>query len=156
MTSWIMNLISRPSSPLLFNLLLSFPSFFTICLFLHLSPSLSQNQPCCDSRYVVQCSEIIHASPSPSLSSRKSCCQQGQHGHMSCASPAHHGDKPPTGPVDLIPCHLYSCICKTPSQTAHHCVSKCKWEIRSWQKAFKHTLKDNNIGWCLLPFVHCN
>lgn len=65
MMSWIMDLNSRPSSPFLFNLLLSFPSFFTICLFLHLSPSLSQNQPCCDSRYVVQRSEIIHASPPP-------------------------------------------------------------------------------------------
>lgn len=64
-TSWIRNLNPQPSSPLLFNLLLSFLSFFTICLFLHLSPSLSQNHPCCDSRCVVQCSGIIHGSPPP-------------------------------------------------------------------------------------------
>ncbi len=55
---------SEPPSPLLFNLLRSFPAFFPICLFLHLS-SLSRKQPCCDSRYVVQCSEIIHTSPPP-------------------------------------------------------------------------------------------
>lgn len=65
MMAKIMNLNSEPPSPLLFNLLLSFPAFFTICLFIHLSPSLSRKQPCCDSRYVVQCSEIIHTSPPP-------------------------------------------------------------------------------------------
>lgn len=140
-TSWIRNLNPQPSSPLLFNLLLSFPSFFTICLFLYLSPSLLQNHPCCDSRYVVQCSEIIHGSPPPASPPGKAAVSRDN----TVMCPVRHLHTMVTSlPQGLWISSLviYIAVFVKLQAKALITVSQSENEkICSWLKAFKCTLK---------------
>lgn len=143
----------------------SWPSFQPLCLtitqlrsclishltrscFLYSSPSVPSASFCITkqsmlwqylSKYLY--SEIIHRSSSP----RKSWSQQGQQGHVACASPVHHGDKSPTRPEDLIPCHLYSCISETARQTHLQYFPMCICKTRL-HFTLLHCLNFNTFG----------